>query len=85
MNVHYEGQQQVLPLVIVKGTGPSLFGRNWLKSIRLNWNAIHQVSREGSEIVIPVLEKHKQVFAEGLGTLVNFEAKIYVDPHTQPN
>ncbi len=31
--VCYEGQTAGLPLIIVKGNGPTLFGRNWLKSI----------------------------------------------------
>ena len=30
-----------LPLVIVKGEGPTLFGRNWLTEIVLDWKGIH--------------------------------------------
>ena len=43
VTVGYCEQQVILPLVIVKGGGPSLFGRNWLEKVKLNWPAIHQV------------------------------------------
>lgn len=36
VDVEYEGQTERLPLQIIKGSGPSLFGRNWLSKIRLN-------------------------------------------------
>ena len=39
INVHvqYCGQTAPLVLVVVAGDGPSLFGRNWLKYIQLDW------------------------------------------------
>ena len=41
--VSYEDQSATLPLVVVKGNCPALFGRNWLKTIQLNWSRIHAV------------------------------------------
>ena len=32
VEVQYEGQRAHLPLFVLKGDGPSLFGRNWLES-----------------------------------------------------
>ena len=40
VRVEYEGQRHKLPLVVVAGDGPSLFGCNWLESIRLDWGSI---------------------------------------------
>ena len=39
-NVNYQNQHAELPLVVVEGTGPSLLGRDWLSSIKLNWQEI---------------------------------------------
>jgi len=38
VQVCYENQKVTLPLVIVRGNGPTLFGRNWLRVIKLNWS-----------------------------------------------
>ena len=34
--VKYSGQEVTLPLLVVKGEGPSLLGRNWVEEIKLN-------------------------------------------------
>ena len=34
VSVAYEGQGAQLPLIVVKGKGPSLFGRNWLMQVQ---------------------------------------------------
>ena len=39
-NVNYEGQEHNLDLFVVKNDSPSLFGRAWLKYIKLEWNSI---------------------------------------------
>ena len=44
INVEYAGQiVKDMPLLVVQGSGPTLFGRSWLKLIRLNWKAIYNV------------------------------------------
>ena len=40
VTVKYQDQVCELPLIVVKGNGFPLFGRNWLKEIRLNWSII---------------------------------------------
>ncbi len=44
VNVCYKNQQQRLPLVVVQGNGPSLLGRDWLSTLRLDWRELHQVT-----------------------------------------
>ena len=36
VNVQYAGQEAVLPLLVVKGQGASLLGRNWLEVLNLD-------------------------------------------------
>ena len=80
--VTYNTQQATLPLIVVTGAGPSLLGRNWLSTIRLDWNSIATVSDQPA--LSKLLEKYDGVFKEGLGKLSGHEAKIHVDPDAQP-
>ena len=82
VEVSYEGVQKVLPLLIVDGTGPSLFGRNWLMHFQLNWQSIQQVQQKGDLEL--VLDKYNLVFEKGLGNLKGTTAKIHIDPQTKP-
>ena len=80
VKVCVDGQEK-LPLVVVEGDGCSLFGRNWLRMIRLDWGAICPVKRRQ---LMDVLEEYKHVFESGLGTLKGYTAKIVVDPNATP-
>ena len=67
---------------MVKGSGASLLGRNWLQKIRLDWQGIRQLQQ------IPdlqeTLQKYDDVFDDGLGEIKGMEARIDVDPQAQP-
>ena len=80
VQVEYEGQRSSLPLIIVDGHGPSLFGRNWLSKIRLNWTSIKQVSTELDHL----LRKYGDVFKNELGTLKVVNAKLVVQENATP-
>ena len=58
VDVKYEQQTAHLPLLVVKGDGPSLLGRNWLKVIRLNWSEINAVARHQRGSLDFLLEKY---------------------------
>ncbi len=45
VTVEYSTQQAVLPLYVVESAGLSLFGRNWLTSIRPEWESIKTMQR----------------------------------------
>lgn len=79
------GKQDCIELqaIVVKGDGPDLIGRNWLQHIRLNWQQIFSVNLNNAELQ-KVLDKHADVFEEGLGTLKGASAKIYVEPDAKP-
>ena len=80
VEVQYEQQRVKLPLVIVDGNGPTLFGRQWLDSIKLNWKSINHV---WSKTLQSVLDCHPEVFRSELGTLKGYKAKISVDPNAR--
>ena len=65
----------------MRGSGPTLLGRDWLCQIQLDWREIHLVHTASLQAV---LSRYPGVFQEGLGTLKGFKAKIYVEPDTPP-
>ena len=81
VNAEYQGQKAVVPLLVVRGSGPSLFGRDWLSYFKLDWKSIHLL--QGSSLD-HVLQRHKAVFQDGLGKLQGYQAVIQVDPDAQP-
>ena len=81
VNVKCGNQVATLPLVVVKGEGPSLLGRNWLSQLKLNW---HEIFWSHNPALSEVLEKFKTVFEPGLGTVNGYKAQILVDSAARP-
>ena len=83
--VIYEKQKTHLPALVVRSKGPNLFGHNWMEAIKLNWDSIFIVNpgKVHSQLK-KVLDAHKEVFAEDLGTLKGTKAKIYLKEGAQP-
>ena len=79
--VEYGSQKATLPLVVVKGNGPMLFGRNWLEVIKLKWSDIHCVQAPGLQ---DILCKYPEVFRKGLGTFQGPEVSLVVDAEAPP-
>ena len=73
VSIQYKDQITNLPLLVVEGSGPSLFGRNWLKCIKLDWQEINYLQ---SNALQAILDRHQEVFKEGLGTLQGYKARI---------
>ena len=83
--VKYGSQTKELGLVIVQGDGQSLFGRNWLEHFQLDWKTIGSITLGTSQARVDVLlKRYKDVFAEGLGTMKHFQAKLWVRSGTNP-
>ena len=80
VTVCYKGQTVKLPLVVVKGDGPSLLGRNWLLKITLDWHEIKNVSTA----LVELLQKYRTLFNDQLGTMVGVQAKLAVKPDAKP-
>ena len=79
--VEYGEQKHKLSAVVVQGPGPNLLGRDWLKVLKLDWKSIFSVQETP---LVKLLEAHKVVFDEGLGTLRGTKAKIYVETDAEP-
>ena len=88
VNVRLNGQHARLPLYVVEGDAPPLFGREWLRKVKPNWKMIKSVQsarkpKEGATLA-SVMDKHSAVFQDGLGTLKGFEVALTLKPEHQP-
>ena len=82
VKVKYQTQTVTLPIFVIKGKGVSLFGCNWLKRIKLDWQIIK--SFRINSPLDEVIDKHYRLFTSELGKLKGMEAKICVPSNAQP-
>lgn len=72
-------------LHVVKGSGPPLLGRDWLKSIRLDWVNIKRLSVERhSSAVKELISRYSEVFQSGLGTMKHVRAHLSLKEGASP-
>ena len=86
VSVNCEGQEHILDLFVVKNNSPTLFGRAWLKYIKLDWNSIKflQTGKTTDENLQDILKKHKSVFTEHSGTVKGVKATLTLKENAQP-
>ena len=84
VRVKYKDQVEKLVLVVVGGEGPSLFGRNWLRYIQLDWKKISAVRAVKVKPIEAVIQQHQSLFTEGLGTVHPYKATLHVDSNATP-
>lgn len=82
VKVAYNSHSFDLTVLIVKGSGPNLLGRDWLASIRLDWTTINTV--RSTTAIDLVVQKYPKVFSDKLGKRKNIQAKIFVQPNARP-
>lgn len=83
VDISYEKQCVGLSLVVVEGHSPSLFGRDWLQCINLDWKTLNTVQAKGPTLST-VLNRYKVVFSDELGVIGGTSAKLLVDLQTRP-
>ena len=80
VNAKYENQEELLEVLVVKGNGPNLMGRDWSKKIKVNLDRVLIVNACGQENKMDVvLEKYQIVFKEELGCFNGGEVQLVVD------
>ena len=77
LDVKYDDQTAPFSAFVAKGDKTPLLGRDWLKVLKLNWTSIFAVTGSAGNSVKGVLEKHKEVFQEGTGTIQVYKAHIH--------
>jgi hypothetical protein len=83
VTVRYQEQgPHELPLVVIKGRGPTLLGRNWLYRFRLDWAGIRAVLP--AKPLDRLLQEHNSVFANEVGTISPMKVKLSVPATAKP-
>ncbi|XP_054708231.1 uncharacterized protein K02A2.6-like [Uloborus diversus] len=84
VEVKCDNQCEMLPLVIVKGDGASLFGKNWLSIFKLNWSEIFSVSFKSESCVEALKGKYKDIFQVNDKPIKHFKAVLKMKDDFQP-
>ena len=82
LEVQHNGQSKVLPALVVRGSGPTLLGRDWMQELRLDWHKIFHINH--SPELAALLHKYKSVFQKELGAMKGMKVKIYAKPEVKP-
>ena len=83
VEVEFKGQLEQLCLHVVKGDGPTLLGRDWLRKIKLDWKEMHSVHASPPDLE-SILTRHSAVFKDELGTLRGTSARMHIDRQATP-
>jgi hypothetical protein len=85
-DIRYAEQEANLPIIVVKGNGPNLMGRNILKKIKLRWEDIFKCDATNKLDTKPqcIRTKYKAVFEPGLGTFKGQSVEIHLKEGTVP-
>ena len=82
-HLKYQDQSADVPNLVVDGSGPSLFGRDWLSRIRLDWTKICNIRVSETDLPQGVasqlrttIQNHPDIFKPGLGTVKGITAKL---------
>lgn len=81
ISVKCNGNSHTLNLLVVKGNGPALMGRDWIKKLKLNWSSANRLTPEGVE---ELCDRYPEVFQPSLGKGTGIKAKLHVVPGAVP-
>ena len=91
VQLKWQGQNATVPLLVVEGSGPSLFGRDWLSHIKLDWKKICSICVSDASLPQDILarlrttiQSHPNVFKPSLGTIKGITAKLEMKAEGQP-
>ena len=90
VEVNYQNQICNLPVTVVDGNAPTLMGRDWLGSLKLDWPSIFPEAKEVRQLesqkseVEKLIKQFPTVFTEKLGCLKDFKVHIPIPTGTTP-
>ena len=71
-----------MPLMVVRGDQPSLLGRDWLETLKLDWRNVRKLMHVPQ--LDALLSQYSDLFKDKLGEMKGVKASIYMDPRPKP-
>ena len=88
VRVRLGDQEKHCRLVVVAGKGPSLLGRDWLQTFRIQWHQINALvtwhTTGYAEKVEVLVKSFPEVFNDNLGEIHPFKARLVLKEGAQP-
>ncbi|KAL5515654.1 hypothetical protein EMCRGX_G000851 [Ephydatia muelleri] len=84
VNVSYGGKCHRLPLLIVRGNGPSLLGRDWVSVLALKLEELSVLHTRNGDGLQGILERHADVFRDELGLDRGLKVKLHMKDSAKP-
>lgn len=83
LRVQYHGREQDLAVVVAKGDGPNLLGRDWFAPLDITMN-VNLVTDSSSPDLDRWITAHEEVFRDGLGTYRGQPVAIHLKKGATP-
>lgn len=84
VTVKCNGQSKELSIYVTRNDGPTLFGREWMGSLKLDWTLLQLETSDAIPALEEVLSKHEIVFSEGLGRMKGLQGRLHPKENVQP-
>ena len=86
VHVQYQTQQVNLPIVVTKGKGLALMGRDWLSKLKLDWHQISNIQQANppKPKLEDIVQQFPKLFDGKLGTIKGFTAELKVKENAPP-
>lgn len=75
VKVKCNGNARILPLLVVKGNGPALLGRDWIEQLKLDWSLVNRITPDNFD---DLCGRYAEVFQPNLGKMTGMKAKLQV-------
>lgn len=82
--VVYENTSRRVIFAVIENGGPPLLGRNFVRSFNLGFSSVNAVENKTSNSLQKLLDKHQNIFSEGLGLYKHGKISIEMEDNAQP-
>uniref|UniRef100_A0A2H1V9U2 SFRICE_009183 n=1 Tax=Spodoptera frugiperda TaxID=7108 RepID=A0A2H1V9U2_SPOFR len=83
VTVQYKDIKRDLTVVVAKGSGPNLIGRDWFEALEISVS-VNKIFDVDMSVIDKLLTKYREVFKDELGTYRGKPVSIHLKPNAHP-